>query len=163
MGGGRSHCGRIDTGIFANGRVRAAARLNPHDAFGRQCVVARQELRIFLGIDVVRYGGDVLGTRHQFAQALGERGPVWWDDGSPDLNSLLQLFPSGATPAQIAAATGILPQTSPLRRNADIQMAVNLDTIDKTDEAKQRLQKLLKEHPADIDAIMALGSILRGR
>jgi Flp pilus assembly protein TadD len=56
-----------------------------------------------------------------------------------------------------------MPQTSPLRRNADIQMAVNLDTIDKTEEAKQRLQKLLKEHPDDIDAIMALGSILRGR
>ncbi len=34
--------------------------------------------------------------------------------GSPDLNSLLQLFPAGATPAQIAAATGVLPQTSPL-------------------------------------------------
>ena len=56
-----------------------------------------------------------------------------------------------------------MPQNSPLRRNADIQMAVNLDTIDKTDEAKQRLQKLLKDHPDDIDAIMALGSILRGR
>jgi iron complex outermembrane receptor protein len=34
--------------------------------------------------------------------------------GSPDLNSLLQLYPGGATPAQIAAATGTLPQTSPL-------------------------------------------------
>jgi iron complex outermembrane receptor protein len=34
--------------------------------------------------------------------------------GSPDLNSLLQLFPGGATPAQIAAATAGLPQTSPL-------------------------------------------------
>ena len=34
--------------------------------------------------------------------------------GSPNLNSLLQLFPGGATPAQIAAATGVLPQTSPL-------------------------------------------------
>ena len=22
-------------------------------------------------------------------QALGERGPVWWDDGSPDLNRLM--------------------------------------------------------------------------
>src|SRR6185312_11172423 len=32
--------------------------------------------------------------------------------GSPNLNSLLQLFPAGATPAQIAAATGGLPQTS---------------------------------------------------
>jgi Flp pilus assembly protein TadD len=56
-----------------------------------------------------------------------------------------------------------VPQSSPLRRNADIQLAVDLDAIDKTDEAKQRLQKLLKERPTDIDAIMALGGILRGR
>jgi iron complex outermembrane receptor protein len=34
--------------------------------------------------------------------------------GSPNLNSLLQLFPGGATPAQVAAATSGLPQTSPL-------------------------------------------------
>jgi iron complex outermembrane receptor protein len=34
--------------------------------------------------------------------------------GSPTLNSLLQLFPGGATPAQVAAATAGLPQTSPL-------------------------------------------------
>jgi iron complex outermembrane receptor protein len=34
--------------------------------------------------------------------------------GSPDLNSLLQLFPGGATPAQIAAASAGLQQTSPL-------------------------------------------------
>lgn len=33
---------------------------------------------------------------------------------SPSLNGLLQLFPGGATPAQIAAATAGLPQTSPL-------------------------------------------------
>ena len=23
---------------------------------------------------------------HELKQALGERGPMWWDDGSPDLN-----------------------------------------------------------------------------
>jgi iron complex outermembrane receptor protein len=34
--------------------------------------------------------------------------------GSPNLNSLLQLFPGGATAAQIAAASAGLPQTSPL-------------------------------------------------
>ena len=33
---------------------------------------------------------DAEATAHQAVdevkQALGERGPVWWDDGSPDLN-----------------------------------------------------------------------------
>jgi iron complex outermembrane receptor protein len=34
--------------------------------------------------------------------------------GAADLSSLLQIFPTGATPAQVAAATQGLPQTSPL-------------------------------------------------
>ncbi len=56
-----------------------------------------------------------------------------------------------------------VPQGSPLRRNAEIQLAVNLDTLERTDEAKQRLAKLVKDNPTDIEAIMALGNIQRGR
>ena len=56
-----------------------------------------------------------------------------------------------------------VPQTSPLRRNAEIQLAVNLDTLDRTDEAKKRLTKLIAEQPANTEAIMALGNIQRGR
>jgi len=36
---------------------------------------------------------DAEATAHravdEVKQALGERGPVWWDDGSPDLNRLM--------------------------------------------------------------------------
>jgi len=56
-----------------------------------------------------------------------------------------------------------VPQNSPLRRNAEIQLAVNLDTLERTDEAKQRLNKLLADNPANTEAIMALGNIQRGR
>ena len=56
-----------------------------------------------------------------------------------------------------------VPLTSPLRRNAEIQLAVDLDSLDRTDEAKSRLQKLISQHPRDLEAIMALGNILRGR
>ncbi len=56
-----------------------------------------------------------------------------------------------------------VPAGSPLRRNAEIQLAVNLDSLDRTDEAKQRLAKLVKDNPTDIEAIMALGNIQRGR
>ena len=56
-----------------------------------------------------------------------------------------------------------VPQNSPLRRNAEIQLATNLDTLDRTDEAKQHLNKLVAEHGDDTDAIMALGNILRSR
>jgi Flp pilus assembly protein TadD len=56
-----------------------------------------------------------------------------------------------------------VPASSPLRRNADIQLATNLDTLDRTDEAKQRLNKLIAENGSDQEAIMALGNILRAR
>ena len=79
------------------------------------------------------------------------------------LLSLADLYEQVKNPTLAIKIYERMPQNSPLRRNAEIQMAINLDTIDKTDEAKQRLQKLLKDHPDDIDAIMALGSILRGR
>ena len=54
-------------------------------------------------------------------------------------------------------------QDSPLRRHTDIQIAFALDKLDRTDEAKARLQKLIAENPMDRDALLALGNLLRGR
>src|SRR5208283_1431331 len=56
-----------------------------------------------------------------------------------------------------------IPASSPLRRNAEIQVASDLDSLDRTDEAKKRLEALIAEHPKDFEAIIALGNILRGR
>jgi len=56
-----------------------------------------------------------------------------------------------------------VPLTSPLQRNAQIQMAMNLDTLERTDEAKASLEKLIAGNPGDLEAIMALGNVLRGR
>jgi tetratricopeptide (TPR) repeat protein len=56
-----------------------------------------------------------------------------------------------------------LPLTSPLHRNAQIQLALNLDLLDRTDEAKASLEKLIAANPGDLEAIMALGNVLRGR
>jgi Flp pilus assembly protein TadD len=50
-----------------------------------------------------------------------------------------------------------------LRRNAEIQLAINLDSLDRTDEARQHLDKLIAQRPNDLEAIIALGNILRGR
>jgi tetratricopeptide (TPR) repeat protein len=54
-----------------------------------------------------------------------------------------------------------IPANSPLHRNAAIQMAANLDTLDRPDEAKKHLRALIAEHPDDLEAIMALGTVLR--
>ena len=55
-----------------------------------------------------------------------------------------------------------VPASSPLHRNASIQMAANLDSLDRADEAQKHLEALIKQHPDDLEAIMALGNVLRG-
>ena len=52
---------------------------------------------------------------------------------------------------------------SPLHPYAQVQFALNLDALDRTDEAKASLEKLIAANPGDLDAIMALGNVLRGR
>jgi tetratricopeptide (TPR) repeat protein len=41
-------------------------------------------------------------------------------------------------------------------------MAANLDSLDRADEAQKHLEGLIKQHPDDLEAIMALGNVLRG-
>ena len=56
-----------------------------------------------------------------------------------------------------------VPASSPLSRNAEIQLAGDLDQLDRSDEAKKRLEHVIAEHPKDTEAILALGNIQRGR
>src|SRR5262249_20622268 len=48
---------------------------------------------------------------------------------------------------------------SPLHRNAQIQLALNLDALDRTDEAKASLEKLIAADATDLEAITALGNV----
>src|SRR5262249_2607093 len=52
---------------------------------------------------------------------------------------------------------------SPLHRYAQIQLALNLDSLNRTDEAKASLEKVIAADTTDLGAIMALGNVLRGR
>ena len=56
-----------------------------------------------------------------------------------------------------------IPQSSPLKRSADIQTALDLDSLDRTDEAKKRLDALIAADPNNREAILALGNIMRER
>ena len=55
-----------------------------------------------------------------------------------------------------------IPASSPLRRKATIQMATDLDALERTTEAEKQLQAIVQQDPKEIDAIMALGNVLRG-
>ncbi len=79
------------------------------------------------------------------------------------LLSLADLYESLKKPDLAIAVYDRIPASSPLHRNAEIQIASDLDALDRTDEAKKRLEQLIGEHPKDNEAIIALANILRGR
>ena len=110
-----------------------------------------------LGAALGRRGGEDLGLVYlQLALYLAPNQPL-------ALLSLADLYEQLKNPRLAIKIYERVPQASPLRRNAEIQLASNLDTLDRTDEAKKRLEKLIADRPTDVEAIMALGNILRGR
>jgi tetratricopeptide (TPR) repeat protein len=56
-----------------------------------------------------------------------------------------------------------LPVGSPLYRSAQIQRALGLDALERSDEAKSLLERLIAENTTELEAITALGNVLRGR
>jgi len=79
------------------------------------------------------------------------------------LLSLADLYESLKKPDLAIKIYERVPATSPLSRNAEIQLAGDLDQLDRADEAKKRLEHVIAEHPKDTEAILALGNIQRGR
>lgn len=59
------------------------------------------------------------------------------------------------------AAYDRIPQGSLLRSNAEIEVAINLQKLGKSDEAKTRLKTILAKDPRDSEAITTLGNIYR--
>jgi tetratricopeptide (TPR) repeat protein len=56
-----------------------------------------------------------------------------------------------------------VPASSPLKRNAQIQLATDLDAADRSEDAIKILKDVVANDPKDLEAIMALGNIERGR
>src|SRR6202171_2071462 len=79
------------------------------------------------------------------------------------LLSLADLYESVKKPAMAIKVYERMPASSPLKRNAQIQLATNLDAADRSDEAIKMLKGVTVEDGKDIEAIMALGNIERGR
>ena len=110
-----------------------------------------------LGAALGRRGGEDLGLIYlQLALYLAP-------SHSLALLSLADLYEAMKKPELAIKTYERVPLNSPLQRNAQIQLALNLDTLDRTDEAKASLEKLIAANPTDLEAIMALGNVLRGR
>jgi tetratricopeptide (TPR) repeat protein len=55
------------------------------------------------------------------------------------------------------------PESSPMRANADIHVALLLDALGKSDEANKRLKGIVAEHPNSAEALSALADLERSR
>src|SRR3974390_2034112 len=64
---------------------------------------------------------------------------------------------------QAIDAYDAVPETSPLRTNADIQIGLLLESMGRSDEASKHLGEIVKEHPDDVEAVTALGNLQRAR
>ena len=110
-----------------------------------------------IGATLTRRGGEDLALVYlQLALYLQPNHPL-------ALLSLADLYESVKKPQMAIKVYERMPASSPLKRNAQIQLATNLDSADRSDEAIKILKDVTAEDPKDIEAIMALGNVERGR
>jgi tetratricopeptide (TPR) repeat protein len=110
-----------------------------------------------IGATLTRRGGEDLALVYlQLALYLAPNHPL-------ALLSLADLYESVKKPAMAIKVYERMPANSALKRNAQIQLATNLDAADRSDEAIKILKGVTAEDSRDIEAIMALGNIERGR
>jgi tetratricopeptide (TPR) repeat protein len=110
-----------------------------------------------IGATLTRRGGEDLALVYlQLSLYLAPNHPL-------ALLSLADLYESVKKPAMAIKVYERMPASSPLKRNAQIQLATNLDAADRSDEAIKILKAVAVEDPKDIEAVMALGNIERGR
>jgi tetratricopeptide (TPR) repeat protein len=82
---------------------------------------------------------------------------------SSDLTAvtLASLFEQLKQSDQVIAAYQLVPSSSPLKMAADIQIALELEGVGKTDEATQRLSEIVASRPHDVEALSALAELQR--
>ena len=75
--------------------------------------------------------------------------------------TLASLFEQLKKRDQVIAAYQTVPASSPLKLGADIQIALELDSMGKTDEATKRLTDLVTARPHDVETLSALAELQR--
>jgi len=110
-----------------------------------------------IGATLSRRGGEDLALVYlQLALHLQPNHPL-------ALLSLADLYETVKKPQMAIKVYERVPASSPLKRNAQIQLATDLDSADRGEEAIKILKDVIAQDPKDLEAIMALGNIERGR
>lgn len=110
-----------------------------------------------IGMTLSRRGGEDLALVYlQLALYLQP-------DHALALLSLGDLYEQVKKPQYAINVYERMPANSPLKRNAQIQQATDLDAVDRSEEGIRILKGLVAENPKDLEAVTALGNIQRGR
>ncbi|HTB05263.1 MAG TPA: tetratricopeptide repeat protein [Bradyrhizobium sp.] len=110
-----------------------------------------------IGSSLTRRGAEDLALVYlQLALYLAPNHPM-------ALLSLADLYESVKKPQMAIKVYERMPASSPLKRNAEVLLATDLDAADRSEEAIKILKGVAAEDPKDVEAIMALGNIERGR
>jgi tetratricopeptide (TPR) repeat protein len=110
-----------------------------------------------IGASLTRRGGEDLALVYlQLALYLNPHHAL-------ALLSLADLYESVKKPQMAIKVYERVPGSSPLKHNAQIQLATDLDAVDRTEEGIAILKAVTAEDAKDIEAIMALGNIERAR
>jgi tetratricopeptide (TPR) repeat protein len=89
---------------------------------------------------------------------------IWLNPDHPMASmSLAGLYELMQQPAKAIELFASVPASSPLKGDAEVRLAVNLDAADNATEALRHLNKFIASHPQDLDAIVAMGRIQNNR
>jgi len=113
------------------------------------------EILYGLGAVIGRDGGEELSTSYlQLALFLDPRAEF-------AAIALGSVFERMEQPERAIDALMKVPEDSVLKREAEIQVGMNFNQLDQLDEARAHLQALIEDDPSDLEAVIALGNILR--
>ncbi len=129
-----------------------------------------------------RMGLLISNATEGLAEAFYGLGELLSGEGGVNVGAIylqMSLYLKGDAPLALAALASVhettrrydaanayydrIPKGTPLQSSIDIRKAINLNQIDKVDEAKALLETLAKADPSDIRPLDALGNIMRGR
>ncbi|HSI41578.1 MAG TPA: tetratricopeptide repeat protein [Xanthobacteraceae bacterium] len=110
-----------------------------------------------LGAALGRQGGEDLALVYLQLAA-------WLDPAHPLVEiTLADLFESMKKYDEAIALFRTVPDGSPLKLNAEIQLGLSLEAAGRFDEARGALEAVVAKNPQEMRAIVALGDILRSK
>ncbi len=108
-----------------------------------------------LGIAVSKEGEELSANYQQLALYLDPQ-----NDSA--LIGLASLFEQLGDNKRSIEYLSKVADTSPMKREAEIQIALHYNILDNLEEARAHLEKLVETDPTDLEAITSLGNVLRG-